>query len=105
MARQLGLQDGILARTVAPLETNGEPVDDQADAENGQSRGGLRTPRPRRTRRRLAGEKVSGRKLQLRDAVFERLQLAAIKRRTNPSAIADEILDRNLPKLKITSEE
>jgi hypothetical protein len=46
-----------------------------------------------------------GRKLQLRDAVFERLQLAAIKRRNNPSALADEIVDGNLPKLKITSEE
>jgi hypothetical protein len=91
---------------VAPLEANGELADDLAGAElNGQSRGALRTPRPRRTRRKVAGEKISGRKLQLRDAVFERLQLAAIKRRSNPSAIADDILDKNLPKLKITSEE
>jgi hypothetical protein len=49
--------------------------------------------------------KISGRKLQLPDSVFERLQLCAIKRRSNPSAIAADILDRNLPKLKITTEE
>ena len=79
---------------------------DQADGENGQSRGGLRTYRPRRgRRRRAAGEKVSGRKFQLPDAIFERVQLAAIRRRTNPSEIVAEILDRNLPKLKIATEE
>jgi hypothetical protein len=38
------------------------------------------------------------------DAVFERLELTAIKRRSNVSAIAAEILDRNLPRLRIEQE-
>jgi hypothetical protein len=35
------------------------------------------------------------------DAVFERLELTAIRRKSTVSAIAAEILDRNLPRLRI----
>jgi hypothetical protein len=63
-----------------------------------------RKPRTR-GRRIAAGEKVRGRKLQLPDSVFERLALHAIKRKSNPSAMAAEILDRNLPKHKIVTED
>jgi hypothetical protein len=42
-----------------------------------------------------------GHKLTLPDAVFERLELTAIKRKSTVSAIAAEILDRNLPRLRI----
>jgi hypothetical protein len=45
-----------------------------------------------------------GRKLNLPDAVYDRLQLTAIQRRTTASAIAAEILDRNLPRLRIERE-
>ena len=38
------------------------------------------------------------------DTVFGRLELTAIKRRSNLSAIAAEILDRNLPRLRIEQE-
>jgi hypothetical protein len=48
---------------------------------------------------------LSGRKFQLPDAVFQRLQLHAIKKRTNPSAVLADILDRTLPKHSIATEE
>jgi hypothetical protein len=97
MARSLSL-GGILSRTEAPPDGNGELVDDQADdGSNGE-------PRPR-GRRVAVGEKVRGRKLQLPDSVFERLSLHAIKRKTNASAIAAEILDRNLPKHRIATDD
>jgi hypothetical protein len=54
-----------------------------------------------RWRRIDPGEKTRGHKLSLPDAVFERLQLHAIKRKSTASAIAADILDRNLPKLRI----
>ena len=44
---------------------------------------------------------TKGRKLSLPDSVFDRLQLTAIQRRKTVSAVAAEILDRNLPKLRI----
>jgi hypothetical protein len=104
MGARATMPPGLVQSTLP--DPNAETADDQAGAENGQSRGVLRAPRPRRKRRgKEHGEKMTGRKLTLRDSVFERLQLAAIKRRSNPSDVADGILDKNLPKLKITSEE
>jgi hypothetical protein len=47
---------------------------------------------------------TKGRKLSLPDSVFDRLQLTAIQRRKTVSAVAAEILDRNLPKLRIERE-
>ena len=41
---------------------------------------------------------------KLLDTVFERLELTTIKRRSNVSAIAAEIRDRNLPRLRIEQE-
>jgi hypothetical protein len=106
MARTTGMPDNLIRSTMPP-ERNGEPIDDQADAElNGEGRGGLTTRKPRtRGRGRVAGEKVRGRKLQLPDSVFERLSLHAIKRKSNASAIAAEILDRNLPKHRIATDD
>jgi len=63
---------------------------------NGQSRGVLHGARRRRGRRPAAGGKVSGRKFQIPDSVFERLLQTAIKKRTNPSAVVSEILNREL---------
>jgi hypothetical protein len=95
---------GILATTIAS-QANGELGDDQADGEaNVQSRGGLRPTKPRRGRRAAPGGKVTGRKFQIPDLVFERLQLHAIKKRSNPSAVLTDILDRELPKHKIETE-
>jgi hypothetical protein len=47
----------------------------------------------------------SGRKLQPPDSVLERLALHAIKRKSNPSVIAAEILGRGLPKHKIVTDD
>jgi hypothetical protein len=53
----------------------------------------------------LPAGKVSGRTFQLPDTVFERLQLQAIRKQSNPPAMLTDVLDRELPKLKITAEE
>jgi hypothetical protein len=37
--------------------------------------------------------------------VFQRVQLQAIRRQTNPSAIVVEILDKNLPSMRIAIDE
>ena len=96
MARSLSL-GGIPGRTEAPPDGNGAPVDNQADdGANGEARA---------RGRRIAGEKVRGRKLQLPDSVFDRPSLHAIKRKSNASAIAAEILDRNLPKHRIATDD
>jgi hypothetical protein len=94
----------MLAPTLAS-QANGELADDQAGVEtNGQSRGVLRAIRPRRGRRVSPGGKVSGRKFQMPDSVFQRLQLHAIKKGSNPSAVLTDLLDRELPKHKITTD-
>jgi hypothetical protein len=41
----------------------------------------------------------------LTDAVWDRLQLEAIRKRTTVSAIAGDLLDRNLPRLRIARDE
>jgi hypothetical protein len=70
-----------------------------------QSRGAQPRPRRRRSLRATPGGKATGRKFQVLDTVFERLMLEALKRRSNPSAILNHILDRELPKHKIATEE
>jgi len=49
-------------------------------------------------------EKTSKRGLYLSDAVWERLQLEAIRKRTTVSAVAGDFLERNLPRLRIERE-
>ena len=61
-------------------------------------------PKPRARRRRILAGVSRGHKLSLPDAVFERLELIAIRRRSTVSANAAEILDRNLPRLMMTQE-
>jgi hypothetical protein len=81
-----------------------EPAD-QVELEGQGGDSPAPAPRPRPRRRRIdPGEKTRGHKLSLPDAIFDRLQLTAIKRRSNVSAIAAEILDRNLPRLRIEQE-
>jgi hypothetical protein len=98
MARQ-GMPAGLIDATTPP---DGSA---DGDGENGQSRGETSRARGRRGRRVLPGGKVSGRKFQLPDPIFERLQLHAIKKRSNPSAVLADILDRTLPKHSIATEE
>jgi hypothetical protein len=42
--------------------------------------------------------------LHLPDHLHDRLKLVALQRRTTASAVAAEILDRNLPRLRIERE-
>jgi hypothetical protein len=58
-----------------------------------------------RKARPAAGEKCSAHKLSLPDSVFTRLELIAIKRGSTASAVAAEILDRNLPRLRIAADD
>jgi hypothetical protein len=93
---------------------NGEPADDLVEGEKsrngdvtgdpaeGESRGG--TPSKPKSGRALKKEKSHGRKLTLPDSLFDRLQLYAIKKRKTVSAATTEVLDRNLPKLRIADE-
>jgi hypothetical protein len=97
--------------TPTPPETNGdagpEPFEDAADGDQ-QGRGEAgSSPRKaaRRKGRPAAGEKCSAHKLSLPDSVFTRLELTAIKRGSTASAIASEILDRNLPRLRIAADD
>jgi hypothetical protein len=99
MSRQ-GMPAGLIAETTPPEGS----VDGDGEA-NGQSRGETSRARGRRGRRAAPGGKISGRKFQLPDPIFERLQLHAIKKRSNPSAVLSDILDRTLPKHSIATEE
>jgi hypothetical protein len=96
------------ARPVESAEEPAEPVE-AADAAEGEGQGrgdATQEARPARTRRKrppVSGE-TKGRKLHLPDQIHDRLKLVALQRRTTASAIAAEILDRNLPRLRIERE-
>jgi hypothetical protein len=86
------------------LMTMDEPAANDADEPQGRGEptapGEPRTPKTRRRRPAVTGE-TKGRKLNLSDAIYDRLQLSAIQKRTTVSAVAADILDRNLPRLRI----
>jgi hypothetical protein len=83
------------------------PPDDAGDATaEGPGRGAApeaRTPRAR-TRRPPVSTETKGRKLHLPDDVHDRLWLLARQKRKSVSAVAAEILDRNLPRFKVERE-
>jgi hypothetical protein len=85
----------------------GEPIEDPAEGDSqgrGEANGNARKP-PRRRPKPTAGEKASAHKLTIRDSVFNRLELHAIKRGLTASAIAEEILDRQLPRHRIVTDD
>jgi hypothetical protein len=77
-----------------------------SDAEGQGGGDAARENRPAQVhRKRLpVGGETKGRKLNLPDQIHDRLKLVALQRRTTASAIAAEILDRNLPRLRIERE-
>jgi hypothetical protein len=90
---------GIPSLMMMPTPLEPSTADDQVE-QGGETP--VASPKPRQRRRRIdPGEKTRGHKLSMSDAVFERLELTAIRRRSTVSAIAAEILDRNLPRLRI----
>lgn len=94
-----------LLRPTPPPEPAGP--DDAGELVEAQGRGGAapeaRTPRVR-VRRPPVGTETRGRKLHLPDDVHDRLWLLARQRRKSVSAVAAEILDRNLPRFKVERE-
>lgn len=117
-ARQGGMPENLIASTLP--KANGEPVDDQADADelNDESRGGATTPGRRRRGRHVPSVKGRAHKLTISDDVFERLLYETRKRnklidarnrnrddkepRITMSALANDILDRTLPTFELT---
>jgi hypothetical protein len=92
--------------TAGPPEAGG--ADEPADQGGGQGRGASDPrPAPRGGRRRRVdkpADKTDKRGLYLTRSVWERLQLEAIRKHTTASAIAGDILERNLPRLRIERE-
>jgi hypothetical protein len=112
MANNRGMPAAMIRPTsTTPPESNGnpggEPIEDPAEGDGqgrGESNGNPRKP-PRRRSKPTAGEKASAHKLTIRDSVFNRLELHAIKRGSTASAIAEEILDRQLPRHRIVTDD
>jgi hypothetical protein len=118
-ARQGGMPPDLIASTLP--KTNGEPTEDQADAElNGESRGAITSGKRRRDRHHVPSVKGRAHKLTISDDVFERLLFETRKRnkvidarnrnrrdgepdpKITMSALANDILDRALPTFELT---
>jgi hypothetical protein len=102
------LPAGLLRPTTQPDTIPAEvPVDDQADAHeatDGQGGGsGAKPAKPRKKRVPVGGE-TRGRKLHLPDGIHDRLWLLARQRRVSVSAVAADILDKNLPRYRVERE-
>jgi hypothetical protein len=95
----------LIQSTVTPPEPRDDPADVPAEASEPNEPAAGPRPRSRSKRKPAAGEKCSAHKLSLPDSVFTRLELTAIKRGSTASAIAAEILDRNLPRLRIAADD
>lgn len=99
------LPSALIRPTAPPESAEVETPDaDAVEAIEGQGRGAQETSapsRPRRARGVAKAEKTSKRGLYLTDSVWEKLQLEAIRNRTNVSAIAGKVLEKNLPRLRI----
>lgn len=87
----------VSAETDPEIDPNGEPIEGQGRASEARPA----VPRARRRRGVAPVEKTNKRGLHLTDGVWDRLQLEAIRRRTTISAVAADVLDRNLPRLRI----
>lgn len=79
--------------------------DDAGEPAEGPGRGAAPEARAARIRARRPapppGAGTRGRKLHLPDDVHDRLWLLARQRRKSVSAVAAEVLDRNLPRFKV----
>jgi hypothetical protein len=98
-----------LMRPTTPLETMPpEPIASlEEPVDPGEEQGGSAEAKPTtkaRRKRPLVASKTTGRKLVLPDDVHDRLWLLARQRRQTVSAVATEILDRNLPRFTVSRE-
>jgi hypothetical protein len=55
----------------------------------------------RRTKKAAANEKLEGRRLYLSEGVHFRLRMLAYTKRKNISEVAEEVLDKNLPRYDV----
>ena len=114
MAKSSGLgslPSGLLRPTTAATpEAPAEAPDDAPGPDGAEGRGrGEAAPGPKANRatrvgrraRTPAGGETKGRKLSLPADVHDRLWLYARQKRTTVSAVATEILDRNLPRFRV----
>lgn len=74
---------------------------DQGRGQGGEPRATSATTKPRRRKAVVAADKTGKRGVYLTDGTWERLQLEAIRKRTTVSAICEDVLARNLPRLRI----
>jgi hypothetical protein len=96
----------LLRSTAPPAEP--EPADDAApvDEEETEGRGGaadapVASPRPRARRKATNPSKTKARNIRLSDDVHDRLWLLARQRRQTVSAVADELLNKALPRWEL----
>jgi hypothetical protein len=97
------LPTGLLRPTTPPepAELTEEPT---AEEGRGDAAAESRPARARRKRPPVNGEKTRGRKLHLPDEIHDRLWLLARQKRTTVSAVATELLDKNLPRWRVERE-
>lgn len=102
------LPDALIRPTMPPepVEQDGPAAGPEAiEPAEGQGRGAVEpratAQRAKRRRADAPAEKPSKRGLHLTDAVWERLQLEALNRKTSVSAVAEDLLAKNLPRLWI----
>src|SRR5438876_377550 len=115
MERKTGLAPlptGLL-RPTTPEPTPPEPevnpndirVDQAEPVAESDGAGEAPAPRPRKAAAKRKGEprkaERQGRKFVISDRVFTRVQLLAVRRGTTVSAVVEELLEENLPKLRI----
>jgi hypothetical protein len=103
------LPSALIRPTAPPDDATAEVAEGESiEPAEGQGRGAAEVraaaSRPRRRRPVATAEKTNKRGLYLTDAIWERLQLEAIRKRTTVSAVAGEVLERNLPRLRIERE-
>ncbi len=98
------LPAGLLRPTMQPETIPAEvATDDQA--ETNESRGGDAKPTAKTRKKRVpVGGETRGRKLHLPDGIHDRLWLLARQRRVSVSAVAADILDKNLPRYRVERE-
>ena len=98
---------GLLRPTTPPETIPPEPEVGADEGDHVEGQGGSAEAKPTtRTRRKrpMVASKTTGRKLILPDDVHDRLWLLARQRRQSVSAVATEILDRNLPRFTVSRE-
>jgi len=81
-----------------------EPAEGQGRGA-GDPRAAAAVAKARKRRPAAASVKASKRGLHLSDAVWERLQLEAIRKKTTASAVAEDVLSQGLPRLWIGGRE